>query len=178
MDERIKQIADYYGYENQKGMLMEEMGELMQAVNKYDRACAEGDLYGKEYARWKIVQEIADVRIMLDQMTYLLNAEYVADQQYIEKIERQLERIKDEQKGNEPVSVIYGVHQIGNPKASKEYIWRVPKNMECPNVGEVVSVNTCCGVQFAMVTRIDAMPLKDAKHHKSMIDRYGDEQQE
>ena len=35
MDNRIKTIADHYGYEAQSRQCMEECAELIQAINKY-----------------------------------------------------------------------------------------------------------------------------------------------
>ncbi|MDD7511039.1 MAG: hypothetical protein PUK21_01455 [Peptostreptococcaceae bacterium] len=37
MQKEIKQIADHYGYLSQKDMLVEELAELIQALNKYER---------------------------------------------------------------------------------------------------------------------------------------------
>lgn len=36
-DKNIKTIADHYGYVNQSRQLIEEMAELMVAINKYER---------------------------------------------------------------------------------------------------------------------------------------------
>lgn len=37
MKKEITEIADYFGYEQQKNMLIEEQAELIQALNKFDR---------------------------------------------------------------------------------------------------------------------------------------------
>ena len=96
MDDRIKKIADHYGLESQLNILQEELSELIQAVSKYRR----GDPS-------HILEEIADVEIMLDQVKYLLgNPEIprVVVEKFIkiireDKIKRQLKRI-DEEAGN------------------------------------------------------------------------------
>ena len=92
IDERLKQIADHYGLDEQLNMLQEECAELIQAVNKYKRTRTTA-----------IVEEMADVYIMLYQITYLLNKEVasVDVEDYIamwmeKKIRRQLERIQNE----------------------------------------------------------------------------------
>ena len=88
--EKLKKIADYYGLQAQKGMLIEEMAEMMQAVNKFDRNPIEKNLDA-------IAEEIADVEIMIAQAKYL----YAIPQQKIDeitdcKIQRTLERMEVE----------------------------------------------------------------------------------
>lgn len=89
IDERLKQIADHYGLDEQLNMLQEECTELIQAVSKYRRTRTTA-----------IVEEMADVYIMLYQITYLLNKEIasVDVEDFIamwmeKKIRRQLERL-------------------------------------------------------------------------------------
>ena len=89
IDERLKQIADHYGLDKQLDMLQEECAELIQAVSKYKRTRTTA-----------IVEEMADVYIMLYQITYLLNKEVasVDVEDFIamwmeKKIRRQLERM-------------------------------------------------------------------------------------
>ena len=64
-NEDIKTIADHYGEENQIDKVIEEMSELTQTLVKY-KHCG-GDIF-KE----KVIEEIVDVEIMLDQIKYLL----------------------------------------------------------------------------------------------------------
>jgi NTP pyrophosphatase (non-canonical NTP hydrolase) len=64
-----KEIAEHYGIESQSRQLVEEMAELMVAMNKYIRA---GD--DKKYERREdVIEEVADVEIMLEQVKHLLN---------------------------------------------------------------------------------------------------------
>jgi phosphoglycerate-specific signal transduction histidine kinase len=95
IDERLKQIADHYGLDEQLNMLQEECAELIQAVSKYRRTGKPSNLY----------EEITDVKILLQQIDYLLdkrNSEcgiYSADAYFYfseMKIKRQLERIQNE----------------------------------------------------------------------------------
>lgn len=67
-------IADHYGYEIQSEQLVEECAELIQAVSKYRRARGAGKPtpYSEEAAFGALVQEIADVENMLEQIKYLL----------------------------------------------------------------------------------------------------------
>ena len=67
MDERIAEIADHYGFEEQKWQCIEEMAELILAICKYRRA---GESAVKEFENLK--EEVADVRIMIEQLRYLL----------------------------------------------------------------------------------------------------------
>lgn len=63
--------AEYFGYEAQSNQLVEECAELIQAVSKYRRAAAKGE-DEKLIALSNLVEEIADVEIMLEQVKYLL----------------------------------------------------------------------------------------------------------
>lgn len=74
--EQNKENAKYYGYEAQSNQLVEECAELIQAVNKYRRALtglgqptAEDQ---KAVALENLIEEIADVEIMLEQVKHLL----------------------------------------------------------------------------------------------------------
>ena len=62
----VKRIADHFGYEKQKNMLIEEMAELIQALNKFDRK-------KNEEAYENVIEEMADVELMIDQVRYLLD---------------------------------------------------------------------------------------------------------
>lgn len=90
IDERLKQIADHYGLDEQLNMLQEECAELIQAASKYKRRKLIDDYQ-------HIVEEIADVEIMIAQVKYLLKMyDYHVDGVKEEKIKRQLERIQNE----------------------------------------------------------------------------------
>ena len=70
ISEELKQIADYYGWDAQSNMLIEECAELIQAVNKYKRI--EDSLARLSIAFDNLVEEIADVEIMLEQVKHLM----------------------------------------------------------------------------------------------------------
>lgn len=90
MKKEITEIADYFGYEQQKNMLIEEQAELIQALNKFDRK-------GTEEAFNNIIEEMADVELMTDQVKYLLDINQDAiDEIKEEKIKRIKEKIREE----------------------------------------------------------------------------------
>lgn len=77
--EHIEEIADVYGLESQLAKLREELSELLSALD--------GDDVGN------VVEEMADVTIMIRQLVYLLHAESAFDAAVEWKIERQTRRI-------------------------------------------------------------------------------------
>lgn len=103
---KIQKIADTYGYDAQSRQCIEEMAELTQAINKYWRKCLDcgqketyevrpfiqGDVWVMPTEFNNLVEEIADVQIMLWQMAYLLNADVLPIIE--QKLDRQLERIE------------------------------------------------------------------------------------
>lgn len=86
--------AEHYGYEAQSNQLVEECAELIQAVSKYRRAAAKGE-DEKLIALGNLVEEIADVEIMLEQIKHLLKIpeeDLIAYKQF--KVNRTKERIE------------------------------------------------------------------------------------
>lgn len=77
ISQELKDIAHYYGYEAQSNQLVEECAELIQAISKYRRAKAGAGLPLPDYKGTvvleNLIEEIADVEIMLGQVKYLLN---------------------------------------------------------------------------------------------------------
>ena len=88
MDEKLRTIADHYGLENQLRQLAEECSELAVEANHSAR---------KGSITVRLIEEIADVEIMLDQVRYLAGIQEsdVLETRFY-KIERQLKRIKKE----------------------------------------------------------------------------------
>lgn len=99
MKEVLKRIAKHYGYEAQSRQTIEEMGELTVAINKHWRGCLacgklsldDSNLQSKEMDA--LIEEIADVEIMLEQMKALLICEEEVEMYKEQKVKRQLERI-------------------------------------------------------------------------------------
>ena len=103
-EEKIRKIGRHYGYDAQSRQCIEEMAELTQAINKYWRTelqcgknlCNPWDGYmpnnSEEY--YNLVEEIADVQIMLEQMKFFLAAGHDVNRIIDEKLDRQIYRIE------------------------------------------------------------------------------------
>lgn len=78
----IRRIADINGIYNQRDKLVEELSELLVAITH--------DYLGN------MLEEMADVRIMIDQMAYIYDAEEVVEKLMEKKIKRTLERMEVE----------------------------------------------------------------------------------
>ena len=97
MDDRIKIIADYYGYESQREQIIEECAELIQASQK----CKRTDIQNAQQYRERFdnfQEEVADVLIMALQMRVLLGERDI-DDLIDRKLERQMIRIEEEKNG-------------------------------------------------------------------------------
>ena len=98
----LQKIAEHYGYEAQSNQLVEECAELIQAVSKYRRTSAKEpvtlELANKQrIALDNLVEEIADVEIMLEQVKYLLQIpEEDIQAVKVFKVNRTKERIEEE----------------------------------------------------------------------------------
>ncbi len=97
----VMKIAKEYGFDAQTDIAIEEMSELMKAILKFRRA--EHTTLGQDFQKLAddVLEEVADVQIMLWQLVYLFNeAGYNAadkiDDLIDKKINRQLERIRKE----------------------------------------------------------------------------------
>lgn len=97
MTEDLVKIANHYGYDMQQFIAIEEMAELTQALIKDTRAKTDDE---KEKAYEHIVEEIADVEIMLEQLKWLLSCQFAVEDAKKMKIARQLERIEKERTEN------------------------------------------------------------------------------
>ncbi len=91
----IEKIARHYGLDSQSRQTIEEMAELTQAITKFWR-------YGGDNAqvirglRGNIAEEIADVKIMLEQLELLFDIKAEVAESRWHKITRQLARIGKE----------------------------------------------------------------------------------
>lgn len=87
-EEKVKQIADYYGLKNQLKQLVEECSELSVEALHYTR---------KRGGTERISEEIVDVLIMIQQVIYLLKNDTEKLEKYADfKLDRQLGRIERE----------------------------------------------------------------------------------
>ena len=90
--QKIEHIANHYGYKSQYIIAIEEMSELTKAICKYERA----EEAEKSNAYFNIIEEVADVEIMIRQLKHFLGAAAV-DTEIEKKLDRQLQRINEEE---------------------------------------------------------------------------------
>lgn len=95
----LHEVIEKYGEEKQMRLAQEECGELIQAVNKYFRAMEvepRNRKHAVERARKHLVEEIADVSIMLDQMRMLIDENH--DEMKAEKMARLADNLNKQRK--------------------------------------------------------------------------------
>lgn len=96
MNNKIKIIADKYGFTAQANQTMEECAELIQALNKYMRSLGVGQTYIPKFTenpRDNVIEKIADVQIMLEQLKYLMDCDEAVQDMIKLKLERTIERM-------------------------------------------------------------------------------------
>ena len=86
-DKALKDAITLWGVTAQVGMVMEECGELLTALNRFDR--------GRASAK-DVAEEIADVQILMGQMAKVFGEELV-DNFMDEKVNRLIVRIEKSQ---------------------------------------------------------------------------------
>lgn len=86
-----RRIFDHYGIDSQARILQEECAELIQAVSKIFRYGVTSETYEN------LIEELADVSIMLEQMKYWLKDDLTGVIDV--KLQRQKERIANERHG-------------------------------------------------------------------------------
>lgn len=86
--EIIRNIVDHFGIDSQLGMVNEECAELIQAVNKFNRATSSAD---KLRARNSIRGEMADVQIMIDQLKEIFS---ITEKEFRQEKDYKLLRMK------------------------------------------------------------------------------------
>jgi len=93
--EQIKQIADHYKLEHQLKKTLEELSELSQEIRDY---LFDYQMKLDDITACRIVDEIADVKIMLEQLEYLLEIKKEIEERIQFKLDRQIVRIADEER--------------------------------------------------------------------------------
>ena len=87
-EDKVKEIAEHYGLKNQLRQLAEECSELS----------VESSHSARKGTTVKIIEEIADVMIMIEQVVYLAKIDKCDIEDCINyKINRQLKRIEEEE---------------------------------------------------------------------------------
>ena len=80
-------IIDTYGTKNQEDIALEELAELQKAILKHRR-------YNDKETELNILDEIADVEIMLEQLKIIYSCKKEVEERKEYKIDRQIQRIK------------------------------------------------------------------------------------
>lgn len=88
IDSRYEFIAHHYGYNAQREQFEEECAEAILAAQKVKRKCSNGNFIN-------LAEEVADVLIMAEQMRILISQSLV-DEFIQKKLQRQIQRIKQE----------------------------------------------------------------------------------
>lgn len=95
-NEKLERITASYTFGQQRAIFVEECAEAIKAVCKVERAAdSSAEVYAEKMI--DLISEVADVLIMAEQMRLYLGAEKV-DAEIQRKLDRQLERIKEEAK--------------------------------------------------------------------------------
>lgn len=79
-------IINSYGTKSQEDVAIEEMAELQKAILKHRR-------YTGDETRAEIIDEIADVEIMIEQLKIIFSCKKEVESRIDYKIERQIKRI-------------------------------------------------------------------------------------
>ncbi len=100
MKEKLLKIIEFYGVNNQQRKLMEEIFELQESITIHElKSSVEYEIPLTELVdtRYHIIEEIADVMVMLNQFKEHYEITYEQIEGIMNyKINRQLERIKKE----------------------------------------------------------------------------------
>ena len=94
--EKVKQIADFYGIEKQLEKLAEECEELIDATVDYG---IDYHVANEDISTSALIDEMADVKIMIKQLEYLLECEQEVKDRVEFKLNRQIGRMEEE-RGN------------------------------------------------------------------------------
>lgn len=90
-------IAYHYGMEHQLVKIIEELGELSTAIAKAVMNRTNEEIEKRSLPDY-VLEEIADVKMLLTQLTALANSTDKVDYYMVVKLYRQIKRIADEQK--------------------------------------------------------------------------------
>jgi hypothetical protein len=81
-------LIDHYGTKKQQDIAIEELAELQKAIIKYRREPS-------DKTKEAVVEEIADVKVMLEQLKIIYSCRTKIDAIMDAKIERQIERVRN-----------------------------------------------------------------------------------
>lgn len=103
-ENEVHKIAKHYGLPAQFNQMIEEMSELAKAICKVNRMCGLGqpvaDGTSMAELELNLIEEIADVKVVLEQIIYLYDAHEIVQHIANKKINRTLERMKKQNESN------------------------------------------------------------------------------
>ena len=93
-EERIElydKADELWGRIAQYDQMLEEMGELIVAINKYKRKCLYGEFKHNEKAEENLIEELADVKMCLEQLCI-----FAGEDKVDEMLDVKLGKLKEE----------------------------------------------------------------------------------
>lgn len=81
-------LIDHYGTKKQQDIAIEELAELQKAIIKYRREPS-------DKTKEAVIEEIADVQVMLEQLKIIYSCRTKIDAIMDAKIDRQIKRVMD-----------------------------------------------------------------------------------
>lgn len=93
-NQTIAQAVETFGSDHQLDLAIEEMSELTKALLKHRRAMKQPEAWDHERTKSNIVEEIADVEIMIEQLKLIFNCFSSVNKQKEFKLNRLAERIE------------------------------------------------------------------------------------
>lgn len=98
MNEKLLKIINHYGVNPQQRQFNEECYELLEAITEYKYVEVYKGSPAEKHHKEHIIEEIADVQVLLNQFKlYYGIADREVKRVMIEKLERQMERIENEE---------------------------------------------------------------------------------
>lgn len=85
------QAEELWGLIAQYDQAIEEMGELIVAINKYKRKCLYGEYKDNQKIIDDLTEEIADVRMCLEQLSY-----YVGEDKVDAMLDKKMAKLQEE----------------------------------------------------------------------------------
>lgn len=92
--EIMQKAINTYGVDTQVDMAIEEMSELIKVLLKYRRTQKEPSKWDYEVVKANVVEEIADVEIMVEQLKMIFNCRNLAGRQKTNKLKRFQKRLE------------------------------------------------------------------------------------
>lgn len=93
--EILKKAIKIYGTHNQMLKCIEECGELSRAVSRILTELSSGDGFTTEESQDNLYEELADTKIMIEQMIMMFDCEKEVQEQIDYKINRLKERLEN-----------------------------------------------------------------------------------